>query len=108
MAEEYRHPRGALCRFHLHRHVDRCRSATIVSTMSDLPKYQRISRIEEGSAWEKKQPSSAGLKEGATAPPVGGKRIQLCFRPRYPCVGVGENVQTKIGSTMEVGKFYSR
>lgn len=81
--------------------------------MSDLPRYQRIPDEEQGIATAK-VPSLADDAEadagpadpGSVYPPSsGGKRIELCFRPRYPCAGVREDAYGAIGRTEEVSRL---
>lgn len=78
--------------------------------MSDLPKYQRIPDVEQGLTVAK-VPSLADEgdveagpadPEGVYPPSSGSKRIELCFRPRYPCEGVREDAYGAIGRTKEV------
>lgn len=79
--------------------------------MSDLPKYQRLPDVEQGFSGDKLPslanddedleagPSDHGDPEAVYPPASGGKRIELCFRPRYPCGGVKEDAYGEIGRT---------
>lgn len=81
--------------------------------MSDLPKYQRLPDVEQG-LWGDKSislsdeggpeagPSDHVDPEAVYPPTTGGKRVDLCFRPRYPCGGVKEDAWGEIGRTQAV------
>lgn len=77
--------------------------------MLALPKQQRDPDVGEISAddWATSHGDDGGLSNRAVSvavypPNSGGKRIQLCFRPRYPGGGVNEDAQSVLGHTMEV------